>query len=327
MTRFEKKCFVGSAALHALLAIVFLFGSAFFSSKKRTPSLHVITLAAIPTDKMISTGGSPKGAQNPAPAAALPPPPVEPPKIDPPKPEPAKPEVKPEIEKPKEIVKPKPVETKKELVKTPPKEKGEMPAVKKELTKKPAKEIAEAKPARTINTNVVKRSSAEVAVARAAAEAEAKRRAEYDKARSEYAKQLADYNRRMQAINSQINGVIGGVGRSLGDKTVVELPAGDGGVAYMHWGSLVGERYKAAVYESHPQSDEDSIAVIHVTISRSGSVRDAKWVRKTGNSLLDKAVERAMKTVRAVPPFPEGATDSERSFKINIGFEAKRVTA
>jgi outer membrane biosynthesis protein TonB len=56
-------------------------------------------------------------------------------------------------------------------------------------------------------------------------------------------------------------------------------------------------------------------------------VKDADWVRKTGNSVLDKAVDRAMKTVRTVPAFPEGASDSERTFNINIGFEAKRVSA
>jgi TonB family protein len=324
MTRLEKKCFVGSAALHGLLLIVFLFGSAFLSSKQKTVSIPIIQLHnAIPTDKLISTGGSPKGAQNPAPPAPLPEPPKPlPPAPEPPKPEPAKPEpVKPEpvkAEPKKEIVK-KPIE------KTTPKDKGEM--VQKKDTSKPTKEIAENKPTRTISTNVVKRSSADLAAARAAAEADTKRRAALADAQRQYAKQLSDYQRQMAAINSQINGVIGGVGRSLGDRTVVELPQGDGGAAYVHWGSLVGERYKAAVYEAHPQSDDDAIAVIKVTIGRNGVVRDAKWVRKTGNSLLDKAVDRAMKTVRTVPPFPEGASDSERSFNINIGFEAKRVTA
>lgn len=325
MTRLEKKCFVGSAALHGLLLVVFLFGSAFFSSKQKTVSLQVIQLqGAIPTDKLISTGGSPTGAQNPAPPAPMP----EPPKPLPPQPEPPKPElVKPEPPKPepqKEVVKSKPVETKKD-VKPTPKEKGEM--VQKKDTSKPTKDVVESKPTRTISTNVIKRSAADLAAARAAAEADAKRRAAIADAQRQYAKQWSEYQQRMAALNSQINGVIGGVGRSLGDKTVVELPHGDGGVAYVHWGSLVGERYKAAVYESHPQSDEDAIAVIRVTISRSGVVRDAKWIRKTGNSLLDKAVDRAMKTVRTVPPFPEGASDSERSFNINIGFEAKRIRA
>ena len=69
------------------------------------------------------------------------------------------------------------------------------------------------------------------------------------------------------------------------------------------------------------------MAVIRVVVERSGAVKQATWVRKTGNPSLDKPVDRAMNAIRHVPPFPEGATDSERSFNINIGFEARRVSA
>jgi TonB family protein len=218
----------------------------------------------------------------------------------------------------KEVAKPKPVETKKEIVK----DKGEMP-VKKDTKKTPdkPKEVVENKPTRTISTNVIKRSNADLI----AAQREAQKRLADDKAAREYAKAYGEYQRQMQALNSRIDGVIGGVGKSLGDKTVA-VPLGDGGAAYVHYGSLVAEKYKQAVYASRPQGDEDAIAVIRIVVIRNGMVKDSDWVRKTGNSVLDKAVDRAMKDVRVLPRFPDGATDNERTFTINIGFEAKRVS-
>ena len=317
MTRLERKCFIGSAALHGLLLVTFLFGSAFFTSKpKPMRVIEVVDLSGKVTDRMISTGGSPQGSPTPPPPAPMAPPPqpVEPPKVE-------TPPVKPPPQVKKEVVKPKPVEPKKEVVK----DKGEMPTTKptKKTPDKPKDVVENTKPTPPrINTNVVKRSNTDVIAAQVAAQ----KRAAQEKAQQEYQRQYAAYQREVQALNSQINGVIGGVGKSLGNKTVA-LPLGDGGAAYVHYGSLIGELYKRAVYASRPEGDEDAIAVIRIVVSRNGVVKDADWVRKTGDSVLDKAVDRAMKQVRKVPEFPEGSNDSERTFTINIGFEAKRVSA
>src|SRR5215218_8469609 len=68
MSRFEKKCFIGSAGLHGLLLICFVFGSAFFVSKKTMMLPPVVTMTAIATDKNVATGGNPDGGAAPAPA-------------------------------------------------------------------------------------------------------------------------------------------------------------------------------------------------------------------------------------------------------------------
>jgi TonB family protein len=329
MSRLEKKCFIGSAAFHGLLLVIFVFGSAFIGShqEKTMQAITIIDLGGKMTDQRISTGGSPNGNPTPPPPAKIeqPPPQPPPPKPEPPKVEPKKvePEVKPEPKK--EVVKkpePRRIEPKKEIVKDTPKEKGEVP-VRKETKKTPDKkrEVANAAPTRKISTNVVKRSNTEIIQAQIAAQ----KKAAEEKASREYARQYSEWQRQLQAYNSQIDGVIGGVGKSLGNKTVA-VPLGDGGAAYVHYGSAIGEIYRRAVYASRPEGDEDAVAVIRIVVTRNGSVKDADWVRKTGTSVLDKAVERAMKTVRSVPPFPEGATDSERTFTLNIGFEAKRVS-
>ncbi|HEY0549908.1 MAG TPA: TonB family protein, partial [Verrucomicrobiae bacterium] len=71
----------------------------------------------------------------------------------------------------------------------------------------------------------------------------------------------------------------------------------------------------------------DAEAVIKVLIARSGEVRNSGWIRRTGNPVLDKAVDRAMNSVRSLPPFPPGSKDPERSINITIAFDAKKVSA
>jgi TonB family protein len=107
----------------------------------------------------------------------------------------------------------------------------------------------------------------------------------------------------------------------------VDAGGGAGGPAFAHYGSLVGAHYKRAVDAAHPQSDENVDAVIRVVVLRDGTVQDAQWVRKTSNSVLDRAVDQAMKKVRSVPPFPAETKDTERTFTITLAFEAKRVSA
>ncbi len=319
MSRLEKKCFIGSAALHGLLLVVFFCGSAFFNSSHKAPPMPpVITIMAMPTDKALSTGGSRQGTPTP-PAPAPAPEPVTPPAPTPPAPtpeppRPVKPQPEPEPPKSRETVKVKPAPEKSDFA---PKKDA-----KKEKEKPDPKDTAEntsAKPARNISTKVIKRTNDTVL---AASQAAAQKRSADHRAQQQA---IADFNRQQQAFASRVGGVVNGVGQHLGKNTVVE-PLGDGGAAFANWGSLVAEIYKRAVHASHPQSDDDAVAVIRVTVARSGSVKDTDWKRRTGDPQLDKAVERAMRSVRVVPEFPKDSTDSERSFNINIGFEAKRVT-
>ncbi len=309
MSRLEKKCVIGSAALHGLLLVVFLFGSAFLSSDRKAPTMPpVITIIAQPTDKAVSTGGSRTG--NPEP----PPPPPEPQPAQPIQPVPPTPQPEP----PKPVKQPEPEPAKpKDTAKTTPEKSDFAPKKDNKKTTPDKKNLASenSKPSRHISTNLVKRTPNNQFAA-------AQQRASAERARQDA---QAEANRRHQALVGQIGGIVNGVGKSLGKSTVVE-PLGDGGAAFANWGGLVGEIYKRAVYASHPQSDGDAVAVIRVVVQRDGTVKDADWKSRTGNTALDKAVDRAMRVVREVPPFPADSKDAERSFNINIGFEAKRVT-
>jgi protein TonB len=311
MNRFEKKCFIGSAALHGLLLVVFLFGAAFLPSKKPEKMPPVITFYdATMTDRLIASGGNPNG--NPEPPA----PARQPVKVEAPQPQPPQPP-KPEPVKPKEPDQVKVVEPRKDVKLVEKKEKGEVPV--QPPKKQPDKKLTEtaiAKP--RVNTTLTRRTNDLARLERERADKEARDRKDRE--------EMARYNAERQRIAAQVGGIIGGVGKSL-SKSTVAMPIGPGAEAYVNYASLVGETYKRAVYAEHPQSDEDVEALIRVVVSRDGSVRNSQWVRRTGNPVLNKAVERAMNRVRSLPEFPPEAKDSERSFNITIAFEAKRVSA
>ena len=102
MNRLQKKCFIGSAGCHLLLAVILLVGPAFLSSKSQVE--NVPPLAFVPSrlvEAALMGGGNPTAKPPPAapPAPAIPqaaPPPVAKTREPEPSPDPVKP--KPETE-------------------------------------------------------------------------------------------------------------------------------------------------------------------------------------------------------------------------------------
>ncbi len=313
MNRLQKKCVVASASLHGLLLVTLIFGTAFLSRDKKMidigPVIDIVN--AIPTDRMVNTGGDPNG--NPKPPAPAPAPPIQqtpPPAAkvepEPPKPQPKPPEVK-------QVKKPEPIP---EV----PKQKTELPihTAKKPEKKEPVKETTPVtKP--SLNTKVVKRTNDAAQVQKDIARAAA-----VEKQQREYAKQVAQYNAERARVLSQVGGIVGGVGKSLSHSTVVQ-PLGPGGLAYANYGSLVRDAYDRAWQVGQDLTDDESTAVAHVTIRRDGTVEAAKIQRRSGNSLLDKSVQRALDSVRRVAPFPEGARDAEGTFTIEFNLKTRKA--
>jgi TonB family protein len=199
------------------------------------------------------------------------------------------------------------------------------------IKEKPAKDLAKDKPKSAIETNVVVRPSVDLARQKQAAARAVQAAAQEAQAKEARAKADREawerYNQQRRQIAEAAGSAIGSLRDNLSKSVVVDAGGGSGGPAFAHYGSLVGAYYKQAVDAAHPQSDENVDAVIRVVILRDGSVQDSQWVRRTGNSVLDKAVDRAMRSVRSVPPFPAETKDTERTFTITLAFEAKRVSA
>lgn len=61
------------------------------------------------------------------------------------------------------------------------------------------------------------------------------------------------------------------------------------------------------------------VAVVSVTVDRSGRVISAHIVRKTGNTELDRSVQRALDRVKTIgKAFPSGSKESKRTFTLDF---------
>jgi len=58
-------------------------------------------------------------------------------------------------------------------------------------------------------------------------------------------------------------------------------------------------------------------------VARDGSILSAEIVSRSGHREMDRSVDQALRLVSKLPPFPESARDSERTFLIRFNLEAK----
>ena len=107
--------------------------------------------------------------------------------------------------------------------------------------------------------------------------------------------------------------------------TKVEV-SGPGGEAYVNYAQWVKTVYEDAWQIPSDLLDQDSTAKVIITIARSGDVLSARIERRSGNSTLDKSVQRALDKVKFVAPFPSGAKEEQRTFTINFNLKAKLLS-
>lgn len=77
MNRLQKKCFIASAGMHLLLALLLVIGPAFIAPKKPADDMPVLDFIPLKTvDALVSGGGNPNAKPPPAALAAPPPAPA-----------------------------------------------------------------------------------------------------------------------------------------------------------------------------------------------------------------------------------------------------------
>jgi TolA protein len=158
------------------------------------------------------------------------------------------------------------------------------------------------------------RKSTDVAKQQREAEANQRAAAEARKA-AEAGKQLAaEFGKVRESV---------AVGFKSGTK--VEI-SGPGGEAYANYALMVKMVYEDAWQIPSDLQDEDSTAKVTVTIARSGDVLSARIERRSGNSVLDKSVQRALDRVKFVAKFPEGSKEEQRTFTINFNLKSKLLS-
>jgi len=204
-----------------------------------------------------------------------------------PLPEPVKPEPKPE-----KVVKPEPV------VKEPVKIVKPEPVPDEKVTQKPKPQIS---------TKLVTRSDTDPK-AREQAKAEAQA-----KARADAAKRAAEFKTALRSLKE-----------GLSSSTTIEVP-GPGGEAYANYGQAVISVYQHAWVKPDDVTQEVTIVQATVTIARDGTVLSAHITKSSGNSSVDKSVQRTLERVKFVAPFPEGAKEPQRDFNLEFNLKAKQL--
>jgi len=181
---------------------------------------------------------------------------------------------------------------------------------------------ASRKPEIKVSTTVVKRAS-EKEKARAEAEAKAKAQTEA-KAR---AKAEGEARRRAtQQLESRLNSAYQSLSKNLSSGTTIE-PLGPGGEPYADYGQVVKSYYDQAWIDPEDVSEDAATVKVKVVIGRNGSVNSDSIMKRSGVPALDKSVQNALDRVRlrGLPPFPEGAKESQRTYIINFNLKAKRL--
>lgn len=324
MSRLQNKCLIASAAMHALLGVVLLVGPAFFveiKKKENLPILEVIPAKAV--DEMLYGGGNPEVKVPPAapPTAApptaipLPPPPTpEPPKATPvpPPPKHVEPAPKPE---PQPEVKPVP-----KLVDIP---KPKTPKVKSDIPKPTAK-----KPEIKVNIDEVVTHKADNRKERQRREKEAAKAREAREAQETYERAVAARTQFAKQLSERADAALSGLRNNLSSGTTVEMPGpgGPGGPAFANYSQIIKSIYDQAWLVRDDVSDTRATVDASITIARDGTVLSARIIRRSGNTALDKSVQEALNRVKFVAPFPDSATEVERTFKLNFNLQLKRST-
>ena len=295
MSRLEKKCVLGATTMHALLLLALLVGPAFFTKKEEPLDIQEITFVpSILTDAMMSNpGGAAPGGQTQTPPQPQPQQPIAQPQ--PPTPEPpnreeaADPEpVKPSKPQPKEV---EPDEPK--------------------VSDRDSDKVQKPKPKQVVVSNK------KVLLAN--------RNTSTSKPTTAKSNSSASNN---SALASAIRSTRSSLGSGLSSGTDVRMPAGQGGgsgASYANYAQEIQRRYKAA-YDRQLQvagdiADGSAQVETSIIILRDGTVLNSSIVRPSGNAELDKLTRRVLDSVRDLPAFPAGATDSRRTF--NIIFDLK----
>ena len=143
---------------------------------------------------------------------------------------------------------------------------------------------------------------------------------------AEERQERADAQRR-DRITTALQGAGKGLSSKIqslaGNATVVDLPGQGGGAAFANYRSIV---YNAYLNAWNPPHNVDSEAEVEteIVIARDGSIISADVVKRSGVGPLDRSVERAMREVRKLAPFPEESKVSQRRFGITFSLKAKQ---
>lgn len=112
---------------------------------------------------------------------------------------------------------------------------------------------------------------------------------------------------------------------NLSSATTVDMP-GESSAAYANYASVVKSIYDQAWTLPDTVANDDENVKVSVTIARDGTVINARVLTPSGDVNVDNSVQHTLDRVTFIAPFPEGATDKERTYTINFNPQLKRMS-
>lgn len=134
----------------------------------------------------------------------------------------------------------------------------------------------------------------------------------------------AAQRRTANEISQAFSGLASAISKGTSKATVIDLPGQGGGAAFADYRSVLFSAYYNAW--TTPDNVENDLAAVEVkvVVARNGSIISATITKKSSESAVNRSVQRALEAVSKLPPFPEGATDDQRSFRLIFNLKAKQ---
>jgi TonB family protein len=106
--------------------------------------------------------------------------------------------------------------------------------------------------------------------------------------------------------------------------TTVEMP-GTSSVSYANYASVVKSIYEKSWIAPDNAVNDSANVRVSVVIGSDGNVISSHILTPSGDSNVDDSVQRTLDRVNFIAPFPDGATEKQRTFIINFNLKAKRM--
>lgn len=288
MSRLQKKCLIATAGTHLLLVVILLVGPAFFYSHPKPDNSQVLdVIPANAIDAILNSGV--KSAQAPAPTPIVPPPPPVPLPVQPQQqPTPTPPPPAPTqsfVDKVRDFFKPVPEKLSPDDL-------------------KPADEPSKPKKSHEVKVNMdpVKRTPRDVA----------------------QQQQSQNDAREQRQREKQYQNLVRNLQNSFTPATVVEMP-GASSVSYASYDSVLRSIYDHAWKDPDNATDDQANTRVSITVASDGTVVSAHIIDPSGDASVDASVQHALDNVTFIAPFPDGATESKKTFIITFNLKAKRM--
>jgi TonB family protein len=134
-------------------------------------------------------------------------------------------------------------------------------------------------------------------------------------------------HRKLKRVEESLSQLASGVQSSSAEKTVVEVPGiGGGGEVFAGYNDAVYNIYYHAWITPDSVPDHLKVPETRVVVARDGSIISAELTVPSGEAALDKSVERVLRAVKTLPPFPAGAHDEQKVFRIRFSLDAKKAS-